>query len=79
VPIHSWRCDPCGAELEVLRKVGDEAEPPSAAEVTEAGVAADCGTAEPDEEPRPHFWRKQIKGAPAAIKGPSWGSGKGHW
>lgn len=79
MPLHNWHCDGCGNELEVLRSIGQHAEPPTPTEVADAKMPADCPSeAGHQTDSKPHLWRKRIKGAPGAVRSPGWGK-KGYW
>lgn len=63
MPLYTWVCERCGAEMDILRLFDGYQDPPTAAE-----EPAGCE----------HTWTKIIH-SPSVTKGPSWGGGKGNW
>lgn len=81
MPLHTWHCDGCGRDLDILRTVGNHAEPPTTEEVADAQVPETCPSEVGHQSgAKPHLWRKVLRGAPGAVRGAGWGPGrKGHW
>lgn len=68
MPLFDWRCPNCGAEIALIRKPDDGAEPPSLEDVAEANIDSKCN------EPGGHQWRK-VYGAVVVSYGLAWGGG----
>jgi predicted nucleic acid-binding Zn ribbon protein len=75
MPRHDWRCTKCGAEIDVVRRIGAHSEVPEGDELNRIKSE--------EQKKCEHEWQKFIKTAPDAAYGSGWtphgGSGKGNW
>lgn len=67
MPLHTWNCTHCGKDVEVVRRIHEDATPPQPDELG------------PGEGGCDHVWAKVIRAAPGVVKGRGWGPGKGSW